>query len=229
MWEFDDLSFAAETFSGKARLFPLPNLVMFPHVLQPLHVFEPRYREMVESALADDRLIALVRLEPGWEAEYEGRPPVAPVACLGKIATHHKLEEGEYNILLVGLRRIRLLRELAPLHSFREAEVELIEDRYSPDSAAELAALQRKLVTRFQSLLPQLPVAGESLEQLLTAEVPLGVLTDVVSYTLELELDVKQQLLDEPSVTKRGERLLEILATFEQRERGGFPPRFSDN
>ncbi|MEX0979385.1 MAG: LON peptidase substrate-binding domain-containing protein, partial [Pirellulales bacterium] len=83
----DDLAFQAEQFSGKARLFPLPNLVLFPHVIQPLHVFEPRYVAMFKDAMEDDRLIAMSLLEPGWEGDYEGRPPVAPVACLGRIIT----------------------------------------------------------------------------------------------------------------------------------------------
>ena len=69
---------------GVARLFPLPNLVLFPHVLQPLHIFEPRYCDLLEAALADDRLIAMAVLAPGWEKDYEGRPPVHPIACLGR-------------------------------------------------------------------------------------------------------------------------------------------------
>ena len=79
----DDLS-PLTHFAGTARLFPLPNLVLFPHVMQPLHIFEPRYREMTADALATDRLIALALLQPGWEADYDGKPAVYPVACLGR-------------------------------------------------------------------------------------------------------------------------------------------------
>ena len=59
-------------------LFPLPNVVLFPNVFLPLHIFEPRYREMVADALASDRMIGMVLLRPGWEHDYEGRPPVYP-------------------------------------------------------------------------------------------------------------------------------------------------------
>ena len=83
MSTFEDLSFSFEGFSGRVRLFPLPNLVLFPHVMQPLHIFEPRYRHLLEDALADDRLITMAALKPGWETDYEGRPPLYPVACLG--------------------------------------------------------------------------------------------------------------------------------------------------
>lgn len=63
----EPLSFSPDQFEGHVRLFPLPNLVMFPHVMQALHIFEPRYRSMFEEALDDDRLVALGSLAPGWE------------------------------------------------------------------------------------------------------------------------------------------------------------------
>ena len=66
-------------------LFPLPNVVLFPSVFLPLHIFEPRYREMVGDALTGDRIIGMVLLRPGWEADYEGRPPIYPVGCAGLI------------------------------------------------------------------------------------------------------------------------------------------------
>ena len=82
----DELAFVPEQFSGRARLFPLPNLVLFPHVVQPLHVFEPRYVDLLHDALEDDRLIAMSLLEAGWEKDYEGRPALYPTACLGRIS-----------------------------------------------------------------------------------------------------------------------------------------------
>ena len=100
---FEETTFSEAGFSGTVRLFPLPNLVLFPHVLQPLHVFEPRYRELVREALAGDGLIAMGTLLPGWESDYEGRPPVFPMACLGRIVSHHQLDDGSYNILLLGV------------------------------------------------------------------------------------------------------------------------------
>src|SRR3954464_5450973 len=95
-------------FSGTARLFPLPNLVLFPHVVQGLHVFEPRYRQMTADALAGDGLIALVQLKDG-EDETAGRPAIESVACLGRIVWHEELPDGRYNLRLQGLRRARVL------------------------------------------------------------------------------------------------------------------------
>ncbi|MHC4179823.1 MAG: LON peptidase substrate-binding domain-containing protein, partial [Planctomycetota bacterium] len=200
MSSFEDLSFSLEHFSGRVRLFPLPNLVLFPHVMQPLHVFEPRYRNLLEDALDDDRLIAMATLAPGWESDYEGRPPLYPVACLGRITTYHRLDDGTYNVLLLGLRRVRVVRELTPASSFREAEVELCEDYVPPARATVRAALRRKLRNALLETLPSLPEAQEQLDQLLGADVSLGVLTDVISYMLDLDLSDKEALLAQTDV-----------------------------
>lgn len=116
-------------FDGRARLFPLPNLVCFPQVVQPLHIFEPRYREMTADALAGDKRIALVMPKPGWEENYDGRPAVHSVACLGKIVAEQKLADGRYNLLLRGTHRIRIVEELDAGTSFRVARVRLLEDQ----------------------------------------------------------------------------------------------------
>ena len=80
----DDLT-SLDDFRGLARLFPLPNLVLFPSVIQPLHIFEPRYRQLMEDALKDDRLIGMALLRPGYEEDYHNNPPIYPVICLGRI------------------------------------------------------------------------------------------------------------------------------------------------
>jgi Lon protease-like protein len=172
MSEFEDLATLPADFSGTVRLFPLPNLVLFPHVMQPLHIFEPRYRELLEDALAGDQLIAMALLRPGWEDDYEGRPPIYPVACLGRIATHHRLEDGTYNVLLLGARRVRLLREVDPARSFRRARVEVFEDVSLPNEAGARADLQHRLRQAFLRILPTLPHAQEQLD--VTVHTPLS-------------------------------------------------------
>ena len=81
-------------------LFPLPTVVLFPNVFLPLHIFEPRYREMVADALAGDRMIGMVLLKPGFAAEYEGRPPVYPIGCSGVITHVERLQDGEVSPFL---------------------------------------------------------------------------------------------------------------------------------
>lgn len=225
-----------DDFSGKVRLFPLPNLVLFPHVLQPLHVFEPRYRELTSEALATDQLIAMAVLAPGWEKQYEGRPDILPTACLAKIVSHQRLETGKYNLLLAGLQRIKILREMKSNKPFRQAEVKLIEDDYPLLGESQRPALFRQLIDEFvKKFLPKTTEAREQMEQLLSADIPLGPVTDIIAYTLDLPLEQKEALLREPSVDRRAEMLAEIMDRWEQirgripRRPGDFPPPFSAN
>jgi ATP-dependent Lon protease len=235
MSEFEIMGFDASTFVGRVRLFPLPNLVLFPHVLQPLHIFEPRYRQMLEEALAADRLIAMALLAPGWEPLYEQRPPLYPIACLGRVATYHRLADGRYNLLLQGLKRVALVKELPPTKPFREAEVQVREDVYPLETTSQRPRLQRDLMQAFKQALPRLPEGMDQLEHLLRADVSLGMLTDLAAYTLELALDVKQRLLAEANVDCRARMLLaELKAIVESPvessfARAKFPPDFSCN
>src|SRR5947209_9701611 len=104
-----DDSTSLEDFSGTVRLFPLPNLVLFPHVIQPLHIFEPRYRQLMADALKDDRLMAMALLRPGWDKEDQQSLALYPVVCLGRIFKEERLNDGRYNLLLHGLSRARLV------------------------------------------------------------------------------------------------------------------------
>ena len=92
-------------------LFPLQDVVLFPNITRPLHIFEPRYRMMVADALKGDRLIEMVLLRPGYEAEYEGRTPVYSIGCAGVITDVEELPGGRYNIILRGLVKFRLTSE----------------------------------------------------------------------------------------------------------------------
>ncbi len=113
---------------GVIRLFPLPNLVLFPGAMQPLHIFEPRYRQMTADALAGDRLIAMVLPRPGWEPDYAGTPAIHGVACVGRILAEQHLADGRYNVLLRGLLRVRVQDEVAQPKLYRAAHVQPLED-----------------------------------------------------------------------------------------------------
>ena len=92
-------------------IFPLPNVVLFPNVFLPLHIFEPRYRAMVADALKGDRIIGMTLLRPGFEATYEGRPPVYTTGCAGLITHSEPLPDGRYNIVLRGMEKFQILGE----------------------------------------------------------------------------------------------------------------------
>lgn len=235
-WTAEELTFDATRFSGVARLFPLPDLVMYPHVMQPLHIFEPRYREMLNDALDSDGIIAMSILAPGWEANYEGRPRLMPQVCLGKVVTHQRLDNGHYNIMLLGMRRARMVREVPNQRQFRQAEVELLDETYPDAGEGERAEIQSELCRRFQQALP-LPAGAKPqgpVQELLASELPLAVLTDLASFALPLEPGLKCRLLAECNVDRRAQWLLEALGTpwkgsAAAPANSGFPPRFSTN
>jgi Lon protease-like protein len=226
----------SSTATGPVRLFPLPNLVMFPHVVQPLHIFEPRYCDLLEDAVAADRQIAIVLLQPGWQRDYEGRPAIAPVACVGKIAAHERLPTGRHNILLRGLRRAAIRRELPSSRPFRQAEVDLLDDFYPSSGADRRAKSQRHLVELARRLLPDSTALHEQLDELLASQVSLGMLTDVFAFTLGFAASVKQRLLAEWNVDRRAAMLTKRLAELAEKMDAPapddvveFPPRFSLN
>ena len=240
-WNAEDLTFDEARFTGKVRLLPLPDLVMYPHVMQPIHIYEPRYREMLSEALDHDGLIAMSVLSPGWEADYEDQPAIHPTACLGKIITHQRQENGQYNVLMLGLRRVCIDRENPSVKTFRQAEVTVLEDTYGKEGEKEREALQTALTQMFQEKLPDNSLPPGAIREALATEIPLGVLTDLVSFAMPLPFEVKCALLDQQDVDRRAWMLLDSLDSLarESKEpatarrqsgrRGCFPPPFSLN
>jgi Lon protease-like protein len=217
---------ALANFDGRVRLFPLPNLVLFPHVVQPLHIFEPRYRQLMADALAADRLITLALLCSGHESDYEGRPPIHPVVCVGEIVQEECLPDGRYNLLLRGLSRARILEEMPPLEPYRVADVKLLADIACADQD-QAQRLRERLGSRLSETLAGNQAVLKQLRTLLDSELPLGVLGDIVSFALPLPVEFKQSLLAEPRVDKRMETLLGGLEPPSVRRK--YPPEFSAN
>jgi Lon protease-like protein len=218
-------------FTGQARLFPLPNLVLFPHVMQPLHIFEPRYRQMTTDALEDDRLIAMVLPTPGWEQDYAAAPALHSVACLGRIVTEQKLDDGRFNILLRGLARIRIVEEIGGTTLYRQARAELIAETDVDDEDAA-SSWRQKLIARAPAWFPHQGEVADQFAKLLHGDLPLGALCDIMAFALPLDAEFKQTLLEELSVADRLRTLYDFLeatkAVAESSQRK-FPPDFSAN
>lgn len=225
---------ALQNFTGVARLFPLPNLVLFPSLVQGLHIFEPRYRQLTAHALAGDRLIAVVLLKPGWEAEYAGRPPVHAVACLGRVTANKKLPDGRYDLQLRGLSRVRIVRELEPSELlYRTAEVELFSDVRVAD-AHEEARLRQELAHAAPPWVPEAGPTADMFRKLLRSNLALGAICDVLSYVLPLEVEAKQILLEAQDVGRRARALIGYLRSHAPppeapQAEHKFPPDFSEN
>jgi Lon protease-like protein len=186
-------------------LFPLPNVVLFPNVFLPLHIFEPRYREMVADALAGDRMIGMVLLRPGWDRDYEGRPPIYGVGCSGVLTHTERLPDGRYNLVLRGIERFRIVEEDHAL-SYRRAAIEPLGDQ-TLNAADRAVVLQQR--AKLESLLgPRQTSAGDPC---MPASMSDEDLVNALAQYLDLEPLEKQALLEKASLRARAESLVELL------------------
>lgn len=206
-----------EGFPDEIALFPLPNVVLFPGVDLPLHIFEPRYREMVADAMAGDRLIGLVLLRGDWRRDYHGRPPVFPIGCVGRVEEFELLPDGRSNLVLRGRRCFEIREELEGT-AYRRARVTWREDHAPPpDSPEAMSAIRRvrEAVTRL------LARGTEPLPEDLWDRLPpqLDALVNSLGFALDLGPIEKLSLLEFPGIVERAERLVEIVE-FHLAERG---------
>jgi len=193
-------------------IFPLPNLVFFPHTLLPLHIFESRYRAMVTDCLARDKRLAVVGLKPGHEAQYDGKPPVYAVAGAGEIIQWQRLPTGRYNILLRGDHRIRIETELPTDTLYRMVRAVVLEDRPpAEEDAAGLAPLVEQVKGSCLRLIEAVGRSSPALEQVFEAAEPPGVVADQVASAILPDAALRQELLETVDVGGRLRRLSEAL------------------
>jgi uncharacterized protein len=192
-------------------IFPLPNVVLFPNVFLPLHIFEPRYRQMVGDALAGERMIGMVLLQPGAEEAFagglDGSPPVYEIGCAGLITHVERLNDGRFNIVLRGLERFRIVGEENPSSTvlYRRA---LIAPLIEPDTQARdaLKSERRKLEAIVAPLF-----GGTLAERGLPPVMPDEDLINALAQYLELEPIEKQALLERDGPVARCRSLVELL------------------
>lgn len=220
-------------FAGIVKIFPLPNLVLFPAVIQPLHIFEPRYRRMMSDAINADQLIAIATLRPGWEKRPSLRPEVFPSMCIGRIVTHTRLPDGRFNLLLCGIRRARIIREIPAELPYRMADVDVVDsDPILPDDELDLRI--RSTVTGLYGELVKADVKldREAFSGLMENTLPLGLLLDLVTFSCGAGVLEQQRVLESVDIRERGRRVIQLLksrlAGLENPARV-FPPLFSVN
>lgn len=148
-------------------IFPLQDIMLFPGASRPLHIFEPRYREMVADALEGDRIIGMVMLHAGYEDEYAGNPPIYDIGCAGVITNVQRLEDGRYNIVLGGLVKFRITSE-DQSRSYRMAEVEALPEPMTDGDRYELRRHRALLMQLLASVAPnQTPTPDELPDEML--------------------------------------------------------------
>ena len=187
-------------------IFPLPGVVLFPGVFLPLHIFEPRYREMVADALTTDRLIGMTLLRDGWQEDYEGRPPVFGVGCSGLITHCEKLPDGRYNIVLRGLDRFRIVSE-DHSRTYRRARIQPAPERDLTRADREELRVRR---TRIETLIAPSEQGG-GIDPRAAASMSDDDLVNALAQYLDLEAIERQALLEQPAVPERARALIELL------------------
>lgn len=204
--------------SDLVPLFPLPSVVLFPGVFLPLHIFEPRYREMVSDALATDRVIGMALLRPGWEGDYNGRPPVFDIGCTGVMTHCEQLEDGRFNIVLRGVDRFRIHEEESS-RNYRLARTEtLAEPPITHDDRLTLASLR----SRIEGLLSS--SEGDGIDPRTVQALNDADLVNTLAQYLDFEPLEKQALLESQTATARAQGVIDLLEMRMMMGRGAVLP-----
>ncbi len=186
-------------------IFPLPNVVLFPQVFLPLHIFEPRYRAMIHDAIDGDRIIGMTLLKPGWETEYEHRPDVYPIGCAGLITHAERTGDGRFNIVLRGLEKFRVLGEDGS-KPYRLAQIEPIAELTGAD-LAELRSERRKL----EHLILASGSEAAPAEAINPPSMPDEDFINSLAQYLQFDPLEKQALLEQPHALARCRAVIDLL------------------
>lgn len=193
-------------------IFPLPETVFFPSELLPLHLFEPRYRQMAEDTIAKDGHLVVVLLRPGWEEDYYGNPPVHEVATLGHIEEHEKLPDGRFNILVRGIERVRLVApESGSAERFGGKLYRARQTRPLPEVPPPPGVNVQTIARSIRELDSELSTAaGRKPAARPTAD--FRELVNTISAMSNIPASSKQELLEESDIMKRAVKLEALLA-----------------
>jgi uncharacterized protein len=190
-------------------IFPLPNVVLFPKTLLPLHIFEQRYRTMTREALDGDGRIVIALLKEGWEAEYEKSPPVHDIACVAQIESHQELEGGKYNIVVAGLQRVRVVREIE--HTpYRLAEVEVMPELTCDEEREDVIRRRDQLGALFCGYSELATSTGKRKNEVIL-ELEFEALVNMTATVLNLPAEERQALLEVDAILERCDLLIPIL------------------
>jgi len=175
-------------------IFPLANCVLLPGGLLPLHVFEPRYRELTRDCLAGNQLMGVARLRPGYETAYYGRPPVFEKCGVGRIICSEELPDGRFALLLRGVARAEIARELPSERTYRLVEARPLDDAfYDPQDAHDH---HRRLIALCDRLAEVIEQGGAQLRELVRGFDSPGACADAVAAALVMDADARQELLE---------------------------------
>ncbi|MEM9167412.1 MAG: LON peptidase substrate-binding domain-containing protein [Planctomycetota bacterium] len=193
-------------FGAPMPLFPFDELVVLPQQIVPLHIFEARYRQMIERSLDNAGQIGLAVWRPGPGPEHERE--LRPTVCVTQIMHHERLPDGRFNVLVQGVCRARLNEIQPPVDDRLYLQAVLEPAEMPPPDDLELKPAREWVVEELESgSLSQLRMAEDLLEYVQNAEIPTSTVLEIVSFTLVQDTEARYALLDEPDVTRRADRL----------------------
>ncbi len=187
-------------------IFPLPTVVFFPKTYLPLHIFEPRYREMIQENSTQGQCIGMALLKDGWEEQYEEAPPIYSMGCVGRIISSHKLSDGCYNIVLQGLNRCTY-QEQSVMTNYRQARITL--DR--PETSLQLTSEVRRHLEKISQEYLTSKKANELCEIIRSVTLPDQTLVHNLSAGLDLSPIEKQFLLESDDLPQQARRLIDFI------------------
>ena len=187
-------------------MFPLPNVVLFPHALLPLHIFEERYRAMARDILAGQRFLTISLIVPGQDLDVLEKPIVRPVAGIGEVVMAHELADGRFNLVVRGRARIRIEEELVSDSPYRLVRASALTDIPVADER-ELRDADQSLRALVGNLAEAIPEGGELLRQVVAAQETSSELVDVLAAALVVDPGQRQALLETRDVLRRIERV----------------------
>jgi uncharacterized protein len=171
-------------------VFPLPNVVFFPHTNLPLHIFEPRYCEMVKETVKNRQMIGMFLLQPGWQDDYYGNPPIFSIGCAGELTFVEDLPEGKFNIILRGLNRVRALETVQEI-PYRKVRVHILPDKVLAEEK-EVKAIKKSLLKNFTIFARHV----QNLDVSVIDNSGLIETVNLIASALPLDLDEKRRLLE---------------------------------
>ena len=191
----------------RLSIFPLPGALLFPGMHLPLHIFEPRYRAMVNDSLARDRRIAMIQPKGGGD-----KPPLFEIGCVGRIADVEAMEDGRFNVVLEGLSRFRILRELEVTTLFRQVEAELI-----ADPADEVLSMGARAALELESR-RFAEVQGYAVDWEAVARLDDQNLVNGIAQIAPFDPAAKQALLEADTIADRAELIIQLMQFFGRHE-----------
>jgi Lon protease-like protein len=187
----------------RLSIFPLPGAILYPGLNLPLHIFEPRYRALVTDSLARDRRIAMIQPQAAEEGA-----PLYSVGCVGHIGQVEALDDGRFNLILEGVARFRVLREIDAATPFRQVDAELLEERSEEALApVERAGFERE-ARRFAD------AQGYRVDWESVARLDDRSLINGVSQIAPFDAAAKQALLEADGLHARCELLVQLMQFF---------------